>query len=121
MKKIIITVSIVLTLLVLSNYRAYFYNDETLKSIAYSAFDQKFIKRIRCKEIKFYQSYRPDKWSSVVSYEWLCINKNNDNYAIASVVESDGYVEVMRIHLSDDEIKQLIHSRQIYQPNHIKL
>jgi hypothetical protein len=107
-KKILISLAlIVITLLALSHYRAYFYSDETLNSMALSSFEKEVSQNTSCEEVKPFKNYRSDKLNEVIVYQWLCLNKAKDSYLIASTVESDGYVDNSRIALSDEEIDKL--------------
>ena len=108
-KKIIIGVLTLLFLLGISmHFRAYMYSEAELRVRVENALHTEISKRTSCDELQFIKRAKPNSYREVVVYEWVCFNKSIDGYLITATVESDNYIDIARIALSEDEIRNII-------------
>jgi hypothetical protein len=100
--------SVIIIATLVSHFRAYFYSEESLKKIAQEALSNETSSLTQCEEVIFLRQSTSESYAEVVTFEWICLNKVNDEYLIAATIESDGFVDVSRIQLTKSEIKKLI-------------
>jgi hypothetical protein len=89
LSKVAAVIAVVIGLLVLSSYQAFFYSEAKLSDVASRSKD-KAIAEARCDEVKFIGLEKSPP-GGVRVFNWRCLSKTNTSEDIFILIENDGY------------------------------
>lgn len=87
--KVTTVIGIVIGLLVLSNYQAFFYSEAKLSDVAFRSKD-KAIAEAQCDQVKF-MGLEKSPPGGLRVFNWRCLSKTKTSEDIFILIENDGY------------------------------